>query len=106
MTNLKYAPFLSPMMLGPKARRVSRASCGSRQQQGILRFSLTRAFAVSAVTLAALTMLPVSANAEERVCRGTIGAVTLDNVRVPQGASALKVDLDAGALRFAPRMLW
>ena len=27
------------------------------------------------------------AHAEERVCRGTIGAVTLDNVRVPQSAS-------------------
>ena len=27
------------------------------------------------------------AAAEERTCRGTIGAVTLDNVRVPQGAT-------------------
>jgi hypothetical protein len=27
------------------------------------------------------------AQAEERVCRGTIGAVTLDNVRVPPGAT-------------------
>jgi hypothetical protein len=87
MTNLKCALFLSPMVLAPKARRVCRASCGSRQQQGILRFSLTRAFAVSAVTLAALTMLPENAKAEERACRGTIGAVTLDNVRVPQGAT-------------------
>ena len=49
--------------------------------------SLTRAFAVSAVTVAALTMLAESANAEERVCRGTIGAATLDNVRVPQDAT-------------------
>lgn len=29
---------------------------------------------------------PVTALAEERVCRGAIGAITLDNVRVPQGA--------------------
>jgi hypothetical protein len=28
-----------------------------------------------------------SSSAEERVCRGTIGAVTLDNVRVPQDAT-------------------
>jgi hypothetical protein len=31
--------------------------------------------------------LPSSAAAEERTCRGTIGAITLDNIRVPQGAS-------------------
>ncbi len=33
-------------------------------------------------------LLPAGpASAEERVCRGTIGAVTVDNLRVPQGAS-------------------
>jgi hypothetical protein len=31
--------------------------------------------------------LPATANAEERVCRGAIGARTLDNVRVPTGAT-------------------
>src|SRR5918999_421763 len=31
--------------------------------------------------------LPAVASAEERTCRGTIGARTLDNVRVPDGAS-------------------
>ena len=34
--------------------------------------------------IAVLTFLGGSAEAEERVCRGTIGAITLDNVRVPQ----------------------
>jgi hypothetical protein len=38
-----------------------------------------------------MLMVPVlaaaPAHAEERTCRGTIGAVTLDNVRVPQGAT-------------------
>jgi hypothetical protein len=37
--------------------------------------------------LAAFAALPTSAAAEERTCRGTIGAITLDNIRVPQGAS-------------------
>ncbi len=33
-------------------------------------------------------LLPAGhARAEERVCRGTIGAVTVDNLRVPQGAA-------------------
>jgi len=31
--------------------------------------------------------LPQVAFAEENVCRGTIGAKTLDNVKVPQGAN-------------------
>jgi hypothetical protein len=33
-----------------------------------------------------LSLLAAPAAAEERVCRGTIGAVTLDNILVPQGA--------------------
>lgn len=38
--------------------------------------------------LAVAMMLPAgSAVAEERVCRGTIGAVTVDNLRVPDGAT-------------------
>jgi hypothetical protein len=37
-----------------------------------------------AISLGAACMASTSALAEERVCRGTIGAVTLDNVRVPQ----------------------
>jgi hypothetical protein len=34
-----------------------------------------------------LALAPGVAQAEERVCRGTIGARTVDNLRVPQGAS-------------------
>lgn len=30
---------------------------------------------------------PIPASSEERVCRGRIGAVTLDNIRVPPGAT-------------------
>ncbi len=41
-----------------------------------------------AVAVAGALLLPAGpASAEERVCRGTIGAVTVDNHRVPQGAS-------------------
>ncbi len=45
----------------------------------------TMAVAAGALTLSALVAAP--AHAEERTCRGTIGAVTVDNVRVPQGAT-------------------
>src|SRR5918997_3315187 len=41
-------------------------------------------FALAALALAAFAP---AAQAEERVCRGTIGATTVDNLRVPQGAS-------------------
>jgi hypothetical protein len=37
------------------------------------------------LAIAALTAAP--ALAEERTCRGTIGATTVDNLRVPQGAT-------------------
>lgn len=41
--------------------------------------------------LALTTMLAAApqASAEERDCRGTIGAVTVDNLRVPQGATCV-----------------
>ena len=31
--------------------------------------------------------IPAVAHAEETTCRGSLGAVTVDNLRVPQGAS-------------------
>jgi hypothetical protein len=43
----------------------------------------------SLLPLAALTLMifaPVSVSAEERICRGTIGATTVDNLLVPQSA--------------------
>ncbi len=47
---------------------------------------LTAVFAF-AIAVAALLATAPAAQAEERVCRGTIGAATVDNLRVPQGAS-------------------
>ena len=32
-------------------------------------------------------LVPATASAEERVCRGALGAITVDNLRVPQGSS-------------------
>jgi hypothetical protein len=48
------------------------------------RFTALAAVAAAAAVSAAL---PATAQAEERVCRGSIGARTLDNVRVPAGAT-------------------
>jgi hypothetical protein len=45
----------------------------------------TPALLLVATTAGIATAAP--AMAEERTCRGTIGAVTLDNLRVPQGAT-------------------
>ena len=47
-----------------------------------------RALTISALALTAAALtVPGVAHAEERVCRGSIGATTLDNVRVPTGAT-------------------
>lgn len=43
-------------------------------------------FALAAGMLTLMVAAP-SAQAEERVCRGTIGATTVDNLRVPTGAT-------------------
>ena len=43
--------------------------------------------AASAASVLTLALLPQVAHAEEKVCRGSIGARTLDNVKVPQGAT-------------------
>jgi hypothetical protein len=40
-----------------------------------------------AAALSATVLIPSQAQAEERVCRGAIGAVTVDNLRVPQTAT-------------------
>jgi hypothetical protein len=42
----------------------------------------------SLAALAALVGAPV-ASADERSCRGTLGAITVDNLRVPQGATCV-----------------
>lgn len=72
----------------------------------MIRFHKTAMGVAAAGSLALSLVLPMSAaHAEERVCRGSIGAVTLDNVRVPDGATCnltgtkvkgtLKVESDA-----------
>ena len=52
----------------------------------VMSVSLTGMLAL-VVGLAALLLAAEAAQAEERVCRGTIGSATVDNLRVPQGAS-------------------
>jgi DUF4097 and DUF4098 domain-containing protein YvlB len=48
---------------------------------------MRKALPTVGVALVALAAAPATAVAEERVCRGSIGAVTVDNLRVPQGAT-------------------
>ena len=52
----------------------------------VVSISLTGMMAL-VMGVAALLMAASVAQAEERVCRGTIGATTVDNLRVPEGAS-------------------
>ena len=52
----------------------------------VVSVSLTGMMALM-MGMAALLVAAQAAQAEERVCRGTIGSATVDNVRVPQGAS-------------------
>ena len=52
-----------------------------------VRVTLLTAVVALALAVAALLAAAPAAPAEERVCRGTIGATTVDNLRVPQGAS-------------------
>jgi hypothetical protein len=44
------------------------------------------AVAVLAITAATATMVPQTALGEEHACRGPLGRVTVDNLRIPQGA--------------------
>ena len=44
---------------------------------------------VALATVGLVALVPATASAEERTCRGTIGATTLDNVRVPQNAECV-----------------
>ncbi len=52
----------------------------------IRKFTTVTATA-GALAVAMLSLTAAPAHAEERTCRGTIGAVTGDNLRVPQGAT-------------------
>ena len=44
---------------------------------------------IATTTIAAVGIGAPAASAEERSCRGTIGAITVDNLRVPQGESCV-----------------
>lgn len=48
---------------------------------------LKRILAVALASVLAMTMAIPAALADERVCRGTIGATTVDNLKVPSGAT-------------------
>ena len=52
----------------------------------IVTASLSASFFFAMAVLALAVFAP-AAQAEERVCRGTIGATTVDNLLVPQGAT-------------------
>jgi hypothetical protein len=52
----------------------------------VMAATLSASFFFAMAVLALVVFAP-AAQAEERVCRGTIGGATVDNVRVPQGAS-------------------
>jgi DUF4097 and DUF4098 domain-containing protein YvlB len=48
---------------------------------------MTSAALVGATGMAASLLIAAPASADEIACRGTLGAVTVDNLRVPQGAT-------------------
>ena len=49
--------------------------------------TMRRTLAILATATLVATAVPQAAMAEERVCRGTIGATTVDNLKVPQSAT-------------------
>ena len=71
--------------------------------------------AVAACAGAAVLCLPAVASAEETTCRGTLAAVTVDNLRVPDGATCVlnntrvkgtvKVESDAALRAFGIRVV-
>jgi hypothetical protein len=71
---------------------------------------------MAALAVGGALLLPAGpASAEERVCRGTIGAITVDNLRVPQDATCtlddtrvegtIKVESDATLKAFGIRVI-
>jgi hypothetical protein len=51
--------------------------------------NVRRGFAALGAAAALGAVAPATANAEETTCRGTLGAVTVDNLRVPQNARCI-----------------
>ncbi len=58
---------------------------------GIGRGRTVTRLAAICVAVGATVLAPAAAQAEETTCQGTIGAETVDNVRVPDGASCTLV---------------
>jgi len=73
------------------------------------------ALAIVSAAVTALGVVALPAFAEERTCRGTLGSVTVDNLRVPQGATCtlngtrvtgtIKVERDATLKASAIRVI-
>jgi hypothetical protein len=53
----------------------------------MLKKSFAKVGIGTVIAAAAVAALPAAAHAEERSCRGSLGARTVDNLRVPQGAT-------------------
>jgi hypothetical protein len=72
-------------------RRSIRGSSPAANHSKELNMKIKRAIQAgvlaAALAGAGIATLPQATQAEERVCRGTIGATTVDNLRVPDGAS-------------------
>jgi hypothetical protein len=67
---------------------------------------MRRRMAILLAAMATTVALPQVAVAEETVCRGTIGAKTLDNVKVPQGESCtLRGTKVKGTIKVVPAWL-
>ena len=49
-----------------------------------------RIILTTAAVAAGLGVVAAPAQAEERTCRGVLGAITIDNLRVPQDATATR----------------
>ncbi|GAA4410299.1 hypothetical protein GCM10023168_29860 [Fodinibacter luteus] len=72
----------------------------------------TRASLIALAALGSVLVSAPAASAEERTCRGSIGATTLDNVRVPAGATCTltgtlvkgTLKVETGATLYASRI--
>ena len=47
---------------------------------------MKKVLGIAATLAASLSFVP-AASADERTCRGSLGAITVDNLRVPEGAT-------------------
>lgn len=76
---------------------------------------LVRAGVAAALSASLLAAVPAGVLAEERTCRGTLGAITVDNLRVPDGATCelrgtyvkgtIKVETNAVLRAFGVRVI-